>query len=335
MFRLILLGGGRIGRVHAANVARSPRAELVAVADPVASAAEAVANAAGCDALLDVDEALARDADGVLICTSTDTHVAMIDKATERGLPAFCEKPVDLDLARVDACLADVAARGATLMMGFNRRFDPSFRALQERLVAGEIGKLEVLRITSRDPEPPPPAYAQVSGGLFRDMMIHDFDTARWLLGEEPVELYAQASCLVDPALREAGDVDTAIVVLKTSSGVLCHIDNSRRAVYGYDQRIEAFGSGGLLAADNPRPTTVRHVGEDGARTDKPPWFFLERYEEAYRQELDAFLDVLEGAPPPVTGDDGRRALALAEAANLSLAEGRAVRLDAASGGAA
>jgi len=328
MFRLVLLGCGRIGRVHAASVARSGRAKLVAACDPVEAAARAVAEEAGCPAFTDADEALAVEADGVLICTSTDTHVTMIGKAAARGLTTFCEKPVDLDMARVVECLADVKKRGTRLMMGFNRRFDPSFRALKERLDAGEVGKREVVRITSRDPAPPPAEYAAVSGGLFRDMMIHDFDTARWLLGEEPVELYAQASCLVDPAIGEAGDVDTAVVVMKTASGVLCQIDNSRRAVYGYDQRIEVLGSAGMLLADNPRPTTVVRAGADTVASDKPPWFFLERYDDAYRAELDAFCDVLAGGAPPVTGEDGRRALALAEAANVSLAEKRAVKLD-------
>jgi myo-inositol 2-dehydrogenase/D-chiro-inositol 1-dehydrogenase len=327
--KLILLGCGRIGQVHAKSVLTGHRARLVAAVDPVEAAARTVALEAGCQAFTDPAAALdAVDADGVLICTSTDTHVAMIRLAASKGLATFCEKPVDLDRAEVVRCLADVDAAGVPLMMGFNRRFDPSFRALKARLDDGEVGKLEVVRITSRDPEPPPAEYAKVSGGLFRDMMIHDFDTARWLLGDEPVELYAQASCLIDPAIGEAGDVDTAVVVMKTASGVLCQIDNSRRAAYGYDQRIEVLGERGMLQANNPQPTTVVRTTAAGEAADKPPWFFLERYADAYRAELDAFLDVLEGGAPPVTGHDGLRALLLAEAANDSLESRRAVRVE-------
>lgn len=328
MKKLCLLGAGRIGRVHAENVVASEGAQLTFIVDRDPSAAAALAERTGARVADDAEAALRGGVDGVLIATSTDTHVELIELAVSLGVPVFCEKPVDLDLRKVEPCLEAVRAKGVPLMMGFNRRFDPSFAALHRRLVAGEVGKLELLRVTSRDPAPPPLAYAKVSGGLFRDMMIHDFDTARWLLGEEPIEVYATGSCLVEPALAELGDVDTAVVVLKTASGTVCTIDNSRRAVYGYDQRIEAFGSEGLLLADNPAPTTVRHAGKEGVVSDKPPFFFLERYADAYRAELAAFLAVLDGAAPPVTGEDGRRALLLAEAAGRSLVERRAVQVE-------
>jgi myo-inositol 2-dehydrogenase/D-chiro-inositol 1-dehydrogenase len=248
----------------------------------------------------------------------------MIEKAAARGLATFCEKPVDLDMTKVVRCL-DVVKRAQTpLLMGFNRRFDPSFRALRERLVGGELGRVESIKITSRDPSPPPPAYVKVSGGLFRDMMIHDFDMARFLLPEEPTHVFATGSVLVDPEIGRAGDVDTAMVVLRTASGMLAHIDNSRRCAFGYDQRIEAFGEKGALFAHNPSPTTVERAGADGVAREKPFHFFLERYADAYRAELAHFLDVLDGkATPLVTGEDGRRALALADAANRSLASGR------------
>jgi myo-inositol 2-dehydrogenase/D-chiro-inositol 1-dehydrogenase len=265
---------------------------------------------------------------GVVICTSTDTHVELIELAARQGKAVFCEKPIDLDMAKVDRCLEAVARAGVPLFIGFNRRFDPSFRALRDALARGEAGRLEVLRITSRDPSPPPAEYVKVSGGLFRDMMIHDLDMARFLLPEPPVEVFATGACLVDPAIGAAGDVDTAVVVLRTAAGVLCTIDNSRRAAYGYDQRIEAFGSLGMIAANNVTATTLVRASAAGVVTDRPLHFFLERYAEAYRAELEHFVDVLEGrAAPSVTGGDGRAALALADAAARSLAEGRIVRL--------
>ena len=231
----------------------------------------------------------------------------------------FCEKPIDLSAARVRACLDTVAAAGSVLMVGFNRRFDPHFAALKSRLDAGEIGTLELLTIISRDPAPPPPSYVAASGGLFRDMMIHDLDMARFLLGEEPVELFAAASCLVDPAIGQAGDVDTAIVTLRTASGTLCQISNSRRATYGYDQRIEAHGAGGLLRAGNMTATTIERADARGFTTDPALPFFLERYASAYRAELDAFITAINtGRPPEPNGTDGLRALELADAATLS-----------------
>jgi myo-inositol 2-dehydrogenase/D-chiro-inositol 1-dehydrogenase len=325
--KLALLGAGRIGQVHAANVHLTPRAQLHAVVDVNLGAASALAQRYGAKASTDAKAVLGDPAlSGVLICTSTDTHVEFILEAARRKLPVFCEKPIDLDLAKVDACLEEVKRTGTPLVIGFNRRFDPHFRTLREGVRKGEVGEVEIVKITSRDPAPPSPAYVRTSGGIFRDMMIHDLDMARFLLGEEPVELFATGSCLVDPGIGEAGDIDTAMVVLKTQRGALCHIDNSRRAVYGYDQRIEVFGSKGMLQAANPVPTTVTRYTGDTVSVDKPYHFFLERYPEAYRAELDHFLDVIEKrAEPMVTGTDGRRSLILAEAAVQSLKLGRPV----------
>jgi myo-inositol 2-dehydrogenase / D-chiro-inositol 1-dehydrogenase len=329
MKKLLLLGAGRIGQVHAQNVAQSSAARLAGIVDVNHEAARALAAKTGARGYDSVEAALdTADIDGVLVCTSTDTHVEMILKAAARKLPVFCEKPVDLDMKKVERCLAEVKAAGVPLLMGFNRRFDPSFKGLRDRLRAGEIGELESVKITSRDPQPPPPAYVAVSGGLFRDMMIHDFDMARYLLAEEPTAVFATGSVLVDPAIGEAGDIDTAMVTLRTASGRLVHIDNSRRAVYGYDQRLEVFGAKGALFAGNPTPTTVVSMGAGGVVADRPLHFFLERYAEAYRAELAHFLDVIDQrAAPLVTGEDGRRALLLAEAAQESLKSGRFVEV--------
>jgi myo-inositol 2-dehydrogenase/D-chiro-inositol 1-dehydrogenase len=325
--KLALLGAGRIGQIHAANIHHHPHAQLHAVADVNAAAAKALAERFGAKASTDPRAVLDDPAiQGVFICTSTDTHVELILEVARRKLPIFCEKPIDLDLAKVDACLAEVKRAGVPLVLGFNRRFDPHFRALRDAVRAGEAGDVEIVKITSRDPAPPPVSYVRVSGGIFRDMMIHDLDMARFLLGEEPVELFATGACLVDPAIGEAGDIDTAMVILKTRRGALCHIDNSRRAAYGYDQRIEVFGSKGMLQAANPLPTTVTRYTGEAVRSDKPYHFFLDRYPDAYRAELEHFLDVAAGrAEPLVTGSDGRAALVLADAALQSLKLGRPV----------
>ena len=329
MKNLLLLGAGRIGQVHAKNVVARKDARLYGVVDVHGPAAAALAEATGARVFDHADAALADPAvDAVMICTSTDTHVEMILKAARARKPIFCEKPVDLDIAKVNTCLAEVKQHGVPLLMGFNRRFDPSFRALRERLKAGELGEVESVKITSRDPQPPPPAYVKVSGGLFRDMMIHDLDMARYLLPEEPSQVFATGSVLVDKAIGEAGDVDTAMVILRTRSGRLAHIDNSRRAAYGYDQRVEAFGQKGMLQAHNPTPTAVVATTGTGQQSDKPFHFFLERYASAYQAELDHFLEVLAGkAAPLVSGEDGRKALVLADAANESLRTGKLVEV--------
>jgi myo-inositol 2-dehydrogenase/D-chiro-inositol 1-dehydrogenase len=328
--RIGLLGAGRIGRIHGGNIAAHPRAALAAVADADAGAAHRLAAASGAT-IASVDAIIeARDIDAVLICTPTDTHADLIERAARAGKAVFCEKPVDLDAGRIRACLDVVRTANAKLMVGFNRRFDPSFAAVRRRIDAGDIGTVELVTVLSRDPAPPPPSYLARSGGLFRDMMIHDFDMARFLIGEEPVEVHAVGSCLVDREIAAAGDVDTAAVLLKTASGKIAQISNSRRATYGYDQRVEVHGSLGLLAAGNRRPTTVEHAGAAGYLRDPVLPFFLERYAEAYRLELDAFVaTVLDGAPLAPSGEDGLRAQLLADAATQAAATGRQVRVDA------
>lgn len=329
MLNFALLGAGRIGRLHAANIAAHPKARLAVVADALPASAEEVATRHGA-AVASVEAALAaRDVDAVLIATSTDTHAPLIEAAAAAGKAILCEKPIDLDIARATAAVRAAAAAGMPLAVGFNRRFDASFASLKARLDAGAIGTPEIVSIASRDPAPPPVSYIRVSGGLFRDMMIHDLDMARWLLGEEPVEVHAMGSALVDPAIAGAGDVDTAVVTLRTASGRLAQISNSRRAAYGYDQRIECHGSKGMIRADNLRATTVEVATADGFSSDPVLHFFLERYGPAYKAELDAFVEaVAAGRPPAPTGEDGLAALRLADAAQKSLETGTRVRLD-------
>jgi myo-inositol 2-dehydrogenase/D-chiro-inositol 1-dehydrogenase len=328
MISFCQFGAGRIGAIHAENIVRHPGARLGAIVDVDRAAAERLAGRHG--ATVATQAAVLADPaiDAVVIASSTNTHAELVEAAVRAGKAVFCEKPLDIDRRRAEACLAVVAECSVPLMVGFNRRFDPHFSRLERQLRAGRIGRVELLSITSRDPSPPPLAYLRVSGGLFRDMMIHDFDMARWLLGEEPVEIYAAASVLTDPAVAEARDVDTAVVTLRTRSGALCQISNSRRAVYGYDQRIEILGSKGALRADNVAESTVVFAGADAIVSDKPLPFFLERYAEAYRRELDHFVDALtRGTPPSPGGVDGVKALALADAALQSLETGRAVAL--------
>ncbi|WP_270935501.1 inositol 2-dehydrogenase [Falsiroseomonas oryzae] len=330
MLHFAQFGAGRIGAIHAANLAASGRARLTHVVDVHAPAAEALAVKHGAR-VSDTAAALADPEVGaVIIASSTDTHAELVIAAARAGKAIFCEKPIDLSLARVDACLAEVGKAGVPMLVGFNRRFDPSFAELHRRIGAGAIGTVEQVVITSRDPAPPPIAYIKVSGGLFRDMTIHDFDMARWMLGEEPVEVFAHGANLVDPAIGAAGDIDSAMVLLRTASGRMAHINNSRRASYGYDQRVEVFGSAGRLIAGNPTPTTVELADRHAVSADKPLHFFLERYADAYRIELNAFLDaVANGTPMPVGAEDGRQALVLADAALRSLQEGRPVRVGA------
>jgi myo-inositol 2-dehydrogenase/D-chiro-inositol 1-dehydrogenase len=327
MINFCQFGAGRIGSIHAGNIARHAGARLHVVVDTDQTAAERLAGLYGV-ATSSASEALADPiVDAVVIASSTDTHADLIEAAARAGKAIFCEKPLDLDRKRAEACAAVAASCGVPLMVGFNRRFDPSFARLERQIRDGRIGNLEMLSITSRDPAPPPIAYVRVSGGLFRDMMIHDFDMARWLCGEEPVEILAAASNLIDPAIGEAGDVDTAVVTLRMPSGVLCQISNSRRASYGYDQRIEALGSKGVLRVENVVESTLVFAGADGVVGEKPLNFFLERYTEAYRRELAHFVDAIAGRYPPLTGgDDGVRALALADAALEASRTGCAVK---------
>jgi myo-inositol 2-dehydrogenase/D-chiro-inositol 1-dehydrogenase len=323
-----LLGAGRIGKVHARAITSNPAAKLVAVADAAPEAATALAAHYGA-AVRDV--AAIRDAadiDAVVICTPTDTHAELIETFARASKPIFCEKPIDLDIARVRACLAVVEASGVPLMVGFNRRFDPHFRAVRAAIDRGEIGKVEMVTIVSRDPGPPPLDYIGRSGGIFRDMTIHDFDMARFLLGEEIETVSAQASVLVDPAIGQAGDYDSASVMLATASGRHATISNSRRASYGYDQRLEVHGSRGAVAAENQRAVSIEVATAAGYR--RPPLldFFMTRYTEAYAGEMAAFIDAIGGKAEAVpSGADGLAALVLAEAALRSVREGRAVRV--------
>ena len=314
-----IIGAGRIGKIHAANVAARGDCEVAFVADADAAAAKTLAESTG-GKVGSIEDIFASSlVDAVAICAPTDMHADLIERAARAKKAIFCEKPIDLDAERVRKCLDVVKRAGAILMVGFNRRFDPNFAAVRQRIADGVIGELEIVSITSRDPGPPPISYIARSGGLFRDMMIHDFDMARFLLGEEPVVVSAMAAALVDKAIGEAGDVDTAVVILQTKSGKVAQISNSRRASYGYDQRIEAHGSKGMLQADNIRETTVEFAGANGYAKDKALNFFLERYASAYRDELDAFVSAVKsGSKPRPDGEDGLQANRLADAAYLS-----------------
>jgi myo-inositol 2-dehydrogenase/D-chiro-inositol 1-dehydrogenase len=326
MHQIALLGAGRIGRIHAANAVAHPGLTLSHIVDPDAGAAQGLAQETG--AAVSTLEAVLADPEvaGVIVASSTDTHLDYCLRAHAAGKAIFCEKPIDMDLARAETS-ADLLA-DARLFVGFNRRFDPSFQALKARLAEGAIGALETLQITSNDPAPPPVSYVKVSGGLFKDMAIHDFDMARWLLAEEPVEVFAWGSALVDPAIGQVGDIDTARVMLKTAAGKLCVIANSRRSGFGYDQRIEAYGSAGMVKADNVTESTVQVWRETGAQSDRFQNFFLDRYREAYRAEMAHFADLIAGrAASAVTYEDAVKALALADAAGRSLRTGLPVRL--------
>ena len=327
--KFAVLGCGRIGRMHALNLARHERAEVTRVYDVNAEAAASTAAATGAKAARDVDEVLAAsDVEAVLIASSTDTHLDLLVRAVAAGKAVLCEKPLDLDLAKVDRAWDEIKGRQATIMVGFNRRFDPSFKAVRDRVAAGEIGRLEQVVITSRDPGPPPVAYIKVSGGLFRDMTIHDLDMARYLMGDIAA-IHATGGNLVDPAIAAAGDIDVAMLTLVARSGAICQISNSRRCSYGYDQRLEAFGERGMLQAGNQRPTTVSFWGAAATEASDPVLnFFIERYTPAYMAEIGHFVDCVETGKTPMVGfEDGRAALALADAALESLKTGRTVAL--------
>ena len=326
MVTLAQFGAGRIGQIHAGNIVLNGRCRLKAIVDVHAEAAAALADKTNARVMTGDRVFADPEIDGVVIASATNTHADLIEAAARAGKAIFCEKPIDLDSERVAACLKVVAAAGVPLFVAFNRRFDPNFRTLHQRLRDGAIGDLEAVLITSVDPAPPPIDYIKVSGGLFRDMMIHDFDVAVWLLGEAPVEVFAVGACHVDPAIAAAGDVDTATVTMRTASGRLAQIYNSRRSGYGYDQRIELHGSGGMLQAGNLLEHSVTHASDEGVVGAKPVHFFLERYAQAYRAELDAFIDaVADGLEPSPSGADGRLALLLADAATQSLATNRPV----------
>lgn len=329
MLKVALLGAGRIGQVHAQSIVANKSSNLVAVADVFAEAAEKLAAHYGAKAL-SVDEVLQDDQiDAVLIASSTDTHADLIEAATKAGKAVLCEKPVDLALDRAIACLEATKNDGQPIMIGFNRRFDRNFSTLKNAYDAGEIGKGELLSVTSFDPSPPPVSYVKVSGGLYRDMMIHDFDMVCWIFGSTPSKVSAFGSSIVDPAIGEAGDVDTAVVTLSWDDGRIAVIKNSRRAVYGYDQRVELLGSEGILSAKNVMENTVEKITEAGTSTAKPMYFFLERYMQAYKTEWSHFVDaVLNKEKLPVTLNDGINALVIAEAATLSSQRGQVVHMN-------
>ncbi|HWU46341.1 MAG TPA: inositol 2-dehydrogenase [Humibacter sp.] len=328
--RFGLIGTGRIGQVHARSIAADPETTLARICDPIVDGARAVAAHYGGIVTDEAEEIFAAgDLDAVLIASPTPTHVELISAAVEAGIAVLCEKPIDLDVARVDALRGKVAASSVPVALGFNRRFDPSFAAAQARVAAGEIGDLEQLSIISRDPAAPPAAYVAISGGIFRDMTIHDFDMARFFL-PDIVEVHATGSALFDPGAREHGDYDTAVSTLRSSSGAMVTIVNSRHSAVGYDQRIEAFGSAGMLQVANA-PTSLVSLSTAEAVEAKSPYqdFFLERYAEAYAAELREFVKLVRGEPSTSpTFEDGRAALLLADAAQHSAETGLSIRVD-------
>jgi myo-inositol 2-dehydrogenase / D-chiro-inositol 1-dehydrogenase len=331
MIGIGLMGAGRIARTHAKAISAAG-GRLVTVYDVVESAAKSLAADTGASAARSVEEVLDRpDVDAILVATSSNTHVELIIKGVQAGKAVMCEKPLAPNLADAQRCIEVLGSKASSVFLGFNRRFDAGHSELKKAIDRGEIGKLEQLTITSRDPAPPPLDYIPNSGGLFRDMMIHDFDMARWMLGEEPVRIYSCGSCVVDPEIGKLGDIDTACVTMVTQSGKQAIILNSRRAVFGYDQRIEAFGSAGMVISDNPRATGVkRYSSTSFGAPDRIFTFFMDRYGDSYRKEIETFLGGIEaGTPTPVNAIDGLQATYLADAAGASLRLGRAIELKA------
>ncbi|HKP65132.1 MAG TPA: Gfo/Idh/MocA family oxidoreductase [Casimicrobiaceae bacterium] len=332
MIEFCLVGGGFIGPLHAANIASHPNAKLRWIVDLNSAAAQTLAAKHGGRPTSNLDEALADPAtNAVMICTPPRTHAAIIERAARAGKAVLCEKPIDLDMGRVEACGNVLTTTHTPFFVAFNRRFDPSHRALFDAIRAGEIGSLEMLVLSSRDPEISPPDYvAAMPYGIFYDTMIHDFDMVRWLTADEPIEIVARTACMLDAAANPHRDPDTAMVMLKMASGALVHVNSSFRAVYGYDQRIEAFGANGMLISRNRQPTTLERYGADGIRRDPLLYFFIDRYAESYARELDDFITAIEARRSPSIGfNDGRRALQIAEAAVESAKSGAAVALSA------
>jgi len=328
--RVGLLGCGRIGSMHAELISgRVPGTALAAVYDVFDAAATSVAETFGARQASSAAEVIeAGDVDAVVICSSTDTHMDLLVEVAAAGKPAFVEKPLSLDLAEVDRGIAAATEAGIAVQVGFNRRFDPAHRHVRDRVAAGDVGDVHLVRISSRDPDPPPIPYIEVSGGIFCDMTIHDFDMARFVTGSEAVEVYATGGVRVDPAIGEAGDLDTAVIVVTHANGAITTIDNSRRAVYGYDQRLEAFGSGGMVASDNPPAAAALYRGSEGSHGPPLPYFFVERYAQSYLAEWDAFVAMVRGtAPSPVNLADGRAPLVMGLAAWKSVREGRPVAI--------
>ena len=329
MLRFCLIGVGRIGRLHAQNVSLTDGATIAAVADPDLKAAAAVAEKFGARVFAEAGEAInSVKVDAVLICSPTDTHVAMIELAAAARLPIFCEKPVDLNIDRVIRAMKAVESAGVFFTIGFHRRFDPAHREAFEARVSGRIGRLEQMTLIARDPAPPPPEYVRRSGGIFRDMMIHDIDQARYLAGEEFIGVIARGSCMIDPKFEELGDFDTATALFWTSTGLTCTIQNSRRSVYGFDQRAELFGERGVIRAGNPRQSTLAIEDSTGVHGSSLHHFFPPRYKDAYRNELQHFIaSITEGLPPEPSISDGYKSMIMANGATTSAREGRAVTL--------
>jgi len=327
-----IIGVGRIGRLHAESIVYNvPEAEVKAVSDVNLEGVEEWAADLGIEEVYkDYKEILESDEiDAVLICSSTDTHAQISIEAAQAGKHIFCEKPIDLDLEKIHDVLDTVEEAGVKFQVGFNRRFDHNFKKVRETVAAGEIGDPHIIKITSRDPEPPPIEYVKVSGGIFLDMTIHDFDMVRYLSGSEVEEVYAAGEVLVDPAIGEAGDVDTAVITLKLENGAIAVIDNSREAAYGYDQRAEVFGSKGKVAADNDRPSTAVVSTDEGVVKDKPKYFFLERYMDSFVEEMKEFIEaVVTDSEPPVQGIDGLKPVLIGLAAAKSVEEGRPVKIE-------
>jgi myo-inositol 2-dehydrogenase/D-chiro-inositol 1-dehydrogenase len=326
-----IIGAGRIGKVHADTLAfRLPESQIVAIADVNQEAAHALAARCGIPEVAASSEAILANSkiEAVLICSSTNTHADLIIQAAQAGKHIFCEKPIAHSLPEIDRALAAVRAAGVQLQIGFNRRFDANFARVRAAVVNGEIGKPRLMHIISRDPAPPPIGYVRVSGGMFMDMTIHDFDMARFLIGDEVEEIYAAGGVMVDPKIGEAGDLDTAIVTMRFRNGVIATIDNCRQAAYGYDQRVEILGSGGKIATENCYPNQAEISDGKTVHRDLPLNFFMDRYTESFASELRAFVTaVLEKRPTPVTGIDGRIPVVMALAARQSYDERRPVRL--------
>ncbi|HXD12160.1 MAG TPA: inositol 2-dehydrogenase [Anaerolineales bacterium] len=329
--RFGVIGAGRIGKIHSENLAtRIPGVEVAAIADVDLKSAQELAARLHVPAAMDDYRVILSDPsiDAVAICSSTDTHARIVAEAARAGKHIFCEKPIDFDLAKIDAALEAVEKAGVKLQIGFNRRFDPNFRKVRTMIAEGKIGKPHIIRITSRDPTPPPISYVKVSGGMFLDMTIHDFDMARYLSGSEVEEVFTATGVMVDPGIGEAGDVDTAVILLRFANGAIGTIDNSRKAVYGYDQRVEVFGSEGMVQAQNNTPDNDLYFNAEGVHSAKPLYFFLERYVESFIAEQKEFVQsIRENITPPVVGMDGRIPVLMGMAAKKSYLENRPVKL--------
>lgn len=326
-----IIGAGRIGKVHTMSILNHlPQAEIISISDIFVEGARAWAAQAGIKKVYqDYRELLADpELDAVLVCSSTDTHAQISIEAAQAGKHIFCEKPVDLSIEKVEAVIEAAVKAGVKLQIGFNRRFDHNFMKVKELISDGVLGELQILKITSRDPSPPPNEYVKASGGMFMDMTIHDFDMARFMTDSEAEEIYVAAACMVDPAIGEAGDVDTAVITIKFKNGTLCVIDNSRKAAYGYDQRIEAFGSKGKAEIANDKPSTATWSTEEGVYSEKPLYFFLERYMASFAEEMKQFIEaVINDRETPVTGADGLEPIKMGLAARKSVLEKRPVKL--------